>query len=282
MKKIKILPIIIHFNQPDEAQAIYEKFKRDGFEDVILCDNGSDKTLPAKNTNFHVKKNNFFRDGITRAFEYAEKNYDFDYVFHTSTSLFYDENINYKKSLEDAIADAEKRKLKLGLLEFYDVNALKTHNKHFLNIDSGTSVISFGEGTHCCIKKELYLLLKENKKAYFNELFVKGWGIDYELYYTALKNDYVCLRLNDAKLKRDSLTPYKKGLRTENIENYQKSARLPMEDYIKDNFGSVDNLIWAIDILYREIIRKNKNKIKGLSYKFRYSFWKKLIKRFKL
>ena len=84
-----------------EFTGFYIEFSHiDGFEDVILCDNGSDKTKPSKYTNLLVEKNNFLRGGIMEAFSFAEENYDFEYIFYTTTSLFYHKHINYKKMLE--------------------------------------------------------------------------------------------------------------------------------------------------------------------------------------
>lgn len=266
MKKVKILPAIIHFNQPQEAEDIYLKFLEDGFEDVILCDNGSDKTKPSKYTNLLVEKNNFLRGGIMEAFSFTEENYDFEYIFYTTTSLFYHKHINYKKMLEKAIEDAEKRELNVAFFEFFDEQAIKKHDRKCLQFKTGISLIKGGEGTHACLRRDFYDLLKTRKKAYFEPHFAKDWGMDWEAAYNAFINDYVILRINDAKVIRDSITPYKKNLRGETHEEYRRIAMGQFQSYYNDKFGSIARFEFILNSLYMGACYKNRKKIKGYKH----------------
>lgn len=235
---MKIVAAVIHYNEPEKAEVTYKKLIADGFDHVILFDNGSDKFDPSPLTNLSIEVNNFFGTGIRFLLNHVLMNYDFDYFFYTSTSLYFDEHVPYKQELEKAIGAVTLLPFKVGTLQFTEKETLERFQSH-LNDDSDAEYLisQVGEATHFCISRELLEILKKEKTAFFDTSLIRGWAMDFDLEVCAHKHGFLNFRIKEVEVHRDSLQAYKEGKRSETRSAYEEQGRKEFLAMIERRYG---------------------------------------------
>jgi hypothetical protein len=100
-----ITPVIFSYCYPEHTDELYLKLKTDGFENVIVFDNGSPDHLKSSFTNLEVKENIMFGGAINYVTEYLLTHSVSDWYLFITTSAFLFNLINYKKNIEEAIIE---------------------------------------------------------------------------------------------------------------------------------------------------------------------------------
>ncbi|MDF7807230.1 hypothetical protein P4E94_07270 [Pontiellaceae bacterium B12219] len=236
---MKIIAAVIHYNEPEKAEVTYKKLIADGFDHVILFDNGSDKVEPSPLTNLSVEVNNFFGTGIRFLLNHVMLNYDFDYFFYTSTSLQFDAHVPYKQELDKAIGAVMSLPFKVGTLQFTEQEALERFQSHLKDDSEAKYLISqVGEATHFCISRQLLEILKKEKTSFFDVSLIRGWAMDFDLEICAHKHGFLNFRIKDVEVHRDSLMAYKAGKRSETRSAYEEQGRKEFLAMIERRYGS--------------------------------------------
>ncbi|RAP27112.1 hypothetical protein DID74_00835 [Candidatus Marinamargulisbacteria bacterium SCGC AG-333-B06] len=265
-----ILPIIFNYNQLEDSQHWYEKLKKDKFENIILSDNGSRKTERSIHTNFSVEENIFF-GGIARVcLDYCLKNYNFDYIWICNTSGKLIDQINYYYQFKQCIETFGKDNVGIisPALQSKEIDDVKPFHEYKPKSKMPYTIVDFIEGISIIIKKELLEYTCSHGTAYFNKNLKRGWGQDYEICLSSLKNNYMNIILSHVPILFRRNFGYKENKRSELLSNYYQKAGDELLNYIESRYINVS---LYLKIIYFYKLNYLLSKSKGLRCFFIYS-----------
>lgn len=224
MKTIK--PIILSYNLPEETDQIYAKLVNDGFKDIIVVDNGSDKCPPAKSANLLLPKNIRVTGQAKIALIYCMDYFPADYYWLITTSAVLLDRINYQERIQQAFKDLDM--IKVGILSpsiiggnYFDLPCQKhvgNENKRYSTCDFQLQLIG------AIVSHELIEMCRRKRKAYFNFDLYRGHGLDWELCYIALKNNFWPIVDYNMQIEWIVNSTFKRGVDVETREEYHKLA----------------------------------------------------------
>lgn len=262
MKTTRNIAVIFNFNLPEKTDCIYEKLITDGFNksDIIVVDNGSDKSPLAKNTNLALPKNVRFTGQAYMALTYLLDFYEFDNVLLITTSAGLKNEVNYLNEVHSICDDFDN--------DFGFVSASLTGGdtdsnapeQSLENISERYIKLYKYQPIMILVSKKLLKYCRENEAAYFNLLLKRGWGIDRELQYVADSNDLTCRISRDLSVIWDTNLTHKKGLADESRDKYHQQANIEMEAVFSNRYG----YNWETKFMEsfgKEVIRKSRIKL---------------------
>lgn len=252
----KILPIILNYNQPEEADKLYEKLAKDGFEDIISVDNGSDIKPQAKTANFTLPKN-IKAVGQTRmALIYAMDYFPADYYWIINTSSELSEKINYKDKLNASIDELKRKNINIGILSPSLISGTPPEHQKYKTDDADNySVCCWCECIAPLISHELLEINRVNKSGFFDKEAKRGWVTSHELGYEAAQNGLLWILDNKLPVKWNKNAGYKKNVGGESLNNYKNLATSEMKKILRRKHG----VFWRLK-LYLNFIKSTKKK----------------------
>ncbi|HDY67938.1 MAG TPA: hypothetical protein ENH85_09125 [Candidatus Scalindua sp.] len=235
MKTIK--PIILSYNLPKETDQIHDKLVNDGFKDIIVVDNGSDKCPPAKSANLLLPKNIRATGQAKIALMYCMSYFPADYYWLITTSTVLLDRVDYVKKIQEAFQDL--REIEVGVLSpALDSNkAIATQRYTAENAKKQYLICFHPELVASLVSHKLLEKCREKKKAYFEKAFVRGWGCNYELLHEAVLGNAWAVIHHSMPVKWVSNLGYKKNVGGEDLESYFKNAGREMETTLTKKYG---------------------------------------------
>ena len=266
-----ILPVIFNYNNLEQANDWYKKLKHNGFNHIILSDNGSKPDQVSEYTNFFSKTNIFF-GGITyKCLNHCLKNISFDYLWICNTSGLLLDDINYYQNFVDCIEEfgsenvgiispSFKGSTKSNIKEFHETNP--SHKKPY-------TIVDFIEGVSVIVKKELLNFAYQKKSAYFNKNLTRGWGQDYEMSINSLENNYINIILSSTPIHFERNFGYKEKKRSESLSHYYKIAEKELFNYVHNQYLNTQLFLRSLYLnKLQNIYSKFKNKNCHISHQF--------------
>jgi len=278
MNTRRILPIVLNYNQPEETDKIYEKLVRDGFEDIISVDNGSDIMPQSKSANFILPKNIKAVGQTKMALLYAMDYFPADYYWIINTSSELLEEINYKERLNQSLDVVTRNNVKVGILSpaLISDETIK-HQEYKENPRYNYSVCCWCECIAPLISHELIEKTRINKTGFFEPRAQRGWVTTHELGYESAKNELWWILDHKLPVKWNRNLGYKKNVGGESLITYRAEAAAEMKRILSDKYGKH----WRIK-LYLNFIKKTKEKkfpYKVIPYD-PFGIWKMFFTRF--
>lgn len=232
-----VKPIILSYNLPKETDLLYKKLVKDGFRDIVVVDNGSDKCPPAKSANFLLPKNIRFTGQAKISLIYCMDYFPADYYWLITTSAVLLPNLNYQKKIQQAYKNLDK--INLGVLSPALTNnkAIASQQYTAENLKRRYSICFHPEMVASLVSHKLLKICRERKQAYFEKNFVRGWGADYELYYAGFQNNLWSVIAHNIAIGWNNNIGYKKNLGGESLNTYFKKAGQEMEGVLRKKYG---------------------------------------------
>jgi hypothetical protein len=261
MSEIRILPIILNYNQPEETDKIYGKLWRDGFEDIISVDNGSDIKPLAKSANFVLPKNIKAVGQTKMALIYAMEYFPADYYWIINTSSELLESINYKDRIEESINNISSVGTSIGILSpaLSNSEPIK-HQIYKENYNEEYSVCCWCECIAPLISHELLEITRKNNTGFFEPKARRGWVTTHELGYEAAQNELWWILDHKLPVKWNRNSGYRSNVGGESVDIYKDKAASEMKSILSQKYGKN----WRVN-LYLNFIKNTKNK--NLPYK---------------
>jgi len=233
-----IQPIVLSYNQPEETNKIYNKLIQDGFTNVIVVDNGSDKRKPAKCANLLLPRNIRAIGQIKMSLIYCMDYFPADYYWMITTSAQLLPQINYKKNFYKALRELSPV-IDIGVLvhsldskDAFDYQSYSEENKK-----KKYCICHNVEPVAALLSHKLLEVCRKNKIAYFEKGFKRGWGADIELSHHAALNSLWCIAVYDTPIGWTPNVGYKKKLGGESLENYFVQATQEMHSVLSRKYG---------------------------------------------
>jgi len=256
MQNISILPIILNFNQPNEAEKIYNKLKNDGFEEIISVDNGSDKMPPANSANFLLPKNIKAVGQAKMALIYAMDYFAADYYWLINTSSELLDNINYKEKLFSSINQINKKNLDIGILSPALISdEVINHQKYREDSLKDYSLCCWCECIAPLISHNLLEITRTNETGYFEKNAHRGWVTTHEMGQEAVNNNLWWILDHKLPVIWNKNSGYKKNLGGEALNNYKNEASNEMKNILSKKYGRN----WRIKLYVNFLKQTRKN-----------------------
>jgi len=260
LKKImsgrRILPIVLNYNQPEETDKIYEKLVKDGFEDIISVDNGSDLMPQAKSANFILPKNIKAVGQTKMALIYAMDYFPADYYWIINTSSELLEEINYKERLIESVNEIKSNGINFGIISPALISdEIIKHQEYKENSRCNYSLCCWCECIAPLISHELLEKTRISNSGYFETRAQRGWVTTHELGYEAARNELWWILDHKLPVKWNRNLGYKKKVGGESLITYREEAGSEMKTILSDKYGKY----WRIK-LYLNFVKKTKEK----------------------
>lgn len=252
----KILPVILNYNQPEEADKIYEKLINDGFKDIISVDNGSDLKPKAKFANFTLPKNIKAVGQIKMALIYAMDYFPADYYWIINTSSELVDNVNYKTALNKSILSITKDGINPGIISpsLISDETMK-HQIYNEETSKDFSIACWCECISPLISHKLLEKTRQNNTGFFEPETQRGWTAGHEIGFEAVKNELWWVLDHKLPVKWNKNIGYKKNVGGESLKKYKTEAASEMKRILRRKYG----VLWRLKI-YLSFIKSTKKK----------------------
>lgn len=237
---MRIQPIILSYNLPDETDELYEHLVKDGFEHILVVDNGSDKASPAKSANFlipwNIRNSGQARFSLMYCMDYFPA--DYYWIIQTTAQLL--PEINYKKAFEDVFARLNGAEVDYFLFSY--IEGLQDHNPSQNHLSDNEFFFSTihplkNESFTCLMSHKLLQLARVQEASYFNRDLYRGWGADLEMAALLNREKMLGLVIHRYFVKWRLNLTYAKKLDTESKDNYYEKASEELNSSFTRKYG---------------------------------------------
>lgn len=236
----KITPIILSYNLPEETDEIHKKLVFDGFKDIVVVDNGSDKRPPAQSANLLLPKNIRFNGQARIALIYCMDYFPADYYWLITTSAVLLNKVDYMERIQQAFDNLSM--IKVGILtpsivggDYFDLPCQKyagNEDKNYSTCDPiRTQLIG------ALISHNLLEICRGENAAFFNLDLYRGHGTEMELCYVGLKNDFWPIVDYNMQIKWMVNNTHARGVDVESREDYHKLAAREYANSFNKKYG---------------------------------------------
>jgi hypothetical protein len=231
--------VIFNFNMKFETSEIYSRLIADGVNatDIIIADNGSDDNEIHFKTRFRTPKNIRFIGQSFLLSSYLlnfEKDQEFVYITTSAT-------LNAGHNYRDCITEVVNKNNNWGFISASFNNDIPTsgpsHLQHVSKVDSEFSEVFIYQPVFLIISRRLLEKCYDDGSAYFNLALNRGWGLDFELQYTA--NIHGMRNFISKNLQVGWMTNagHKQGKMDESLDSYQNHAYQEMDSVFSKRYG---------------------------------------------
>lgn len=231
--------VIFNFNMKFETSEIYSRLIADGVNetDIIIADNGSDDNEIHIKTRFQTPKNiRFIGQSFLLSSYLLNFEEDQEFVYITTSA-----RLNAGHNYRDCITEVVNKTNNWGFISACFNNDIPTsgpsHLQHASKIDSEFSEVFIYQPVFLIISRRLLEKCYEDGSAYFNLALNRGWGLDFELQYTA--NIHGMRNFISKNLQVGWMTNagHKQGKMDESLNSYQSHASQEMDSVLSKRYG---------------------------------------------
>lgn len=234
--------IIFNYNLPSEADEIYKKLIADGFQqrDLFLVDNGSDKAPKSIHTNLQLPYNVRFTGQAFMALTYL-LSFPIDktehYILITTSAKLYDD-INYHEESIKACDYIDRNNCGFVCASMTGgMTEINANEQLYSRLTSDYTPIFNYQPIFMVIGKGLLKACQAESAAYFNLSLIRGWGIDRELHYLAVKNKMLPHVSRNLHIEWVTNQTHRKNMADESRSDYHTQAEIEMIKVLSKKYG---------------------------------------------
>jgi hypothetical protein len=258
MSLIKVRPIVLNYNQPEEADKIHDKLAKDGFDKIIVVDNGSDLRPIPRSANFRLPWNVLSVGQNKLALLYAMDYFPADFYWLISTSTGLDDSLNYRHAFNECFELIDSSILeKLGIMSL----AIRRGDNHPPPaFQEYPSILPFRSDFVICfwctylsplISHTLLENCKNHNSAFFEKDAFRGWSVTQELIHELNYSDYLWLLNNRIYIDWFKNLGFKKSVGGESIEEYRSKNTFERDSIMCRKYGKR----WRHELMNRYVER---------------------------
>lgn len=238
--KTTITPIILNYNLPEEADNIYTKLVKDGFEQIIVVDNGSDKQPVPHSVNFRLPRNIRYTGQARMVLIYCMDYFPSEYYWLITTSTELLPEVNYMKCIHEAISDMRNFKHSL-ISPSFDQDLPDKYHFHSTPLNQGRKYgiahPMLTQNIAALLPHDILSLCREQQAAFFNLDLYRGHGIMAEYNYCAVKRGYFPVIAYDMPVRWVMNPTHEKKVDVESKEMYLDQAAIEFHKSFAKRYG---------------------------------------------
>lgn len=238
-----IRPIILNYNQPEETDALYYKLKKDGFENIIVIDNGSDLRPVPTSANLRLPWNIFSVGQSKIGLIYAMDHFPADFYWLISTSTGLSAHIDYLKGFQHSFQSMESSVFKhMGMMSvaimqgdnpspaFQQFPPAPPHTSDF-------AICYWCTYLSPIISHPLLEICRNKNSAFFEKRALRGWSVTQELIHEIIEHDLHWILNKTMHIQWHKNLGFKKSVGGESLDTYRDKNALERDTIMQEKYG---------------------------------------------